>query len=107
MKPRKAADIQSALRGKGFREDATHHYMYWFFAQGKKTHIKTFVSHGIKEYGPELLSQVKRQMCLQTGKEFDDFMDCPLTEQLYLQLLIARGKVQLQPPPTVKTKKSK
>lgn len=67
--------------------------MFWFYVGSKKSSVHTRISHGTKEYGPGLLSQVRQQMRLETASEFDRFMDCPMDEAEYRDLLIARGHV--------------
>lgn len=94
MKPRKATEIQAALTLKGFRLDNTHHHYYWFFHGNRKTSIRTFVSHGIKEYGNDLLTKVRKQMKL-AGKELDQFVDCDMSGEEYEKLLIANGHIKI------------
>jgi len=95
MTTRAARDLQKALTSKGFRCAKTHHEMYWLFAHGKKTSIRTRISHGQKEYDTRLLGQMARQVGL-TREEFADLIDCPLEEQPYLELLIKRGRIRLK-----------
>src|SRR5882762_8577106 len=92
---RKTAAMKRTLLAKGFAEGKTkHHDMYWFIANGKKTTIHTNFSHGAKRYDRQLLSCVKRDIRLDDWDEFDRFMDCPMREPEYLQLMIARGHVK-------------
>jgi hypothetical protein len=95
VKPRKAAEIQAALTLKGFRLDNTHHHFYWFFHGNRKTSIRTFVSHGIKEYGSSLLTNVRKQMKL-AGNQLDEFIDCDMSGEAYRELLIANGHIKVE-----------
>jgi hypothetical protein len=91
--PRKTRELETGLTAKGFRKDDTHHEMYWFFLAGRKTSVRTRISHSTKEYGDHLLGQMARQVRLQRG-EFDDLVECPLSGTEYAQLLIDRGHVR-------------
>ena len=94
MSPRKTEELKRSLKKKGFQQQDTHHEMYWLYVNGKKTSIKTRISHGAQEYSDNLLSQMAKQVGL--GKnEFDNLIDCPLSEEKYVQLLQEKGKVKL------------
>lgn len=58
----KARDIEAALLSKGFQQDNTHHKYYWLYVRGRRTRIRTHLSHGSSDYGDALLIQVKKQM---------------------------------------------
>ena len=92
---RKSKQIEEALKKKGFKKDNTHHKVYFFYVKDKKTGIRTFVSHGIKEYSGNLLSKVRNQMKLSTNRDFDDFMDCSMTETQYRDKLINGGHITI------------
>lgn len=96
---RKTADMGEALLSKGFRKDNSHHEMFWLYAADKKTSVRTRLSHGQKEYGASLLAKMSRQLKLSRA-DFERFMDCPLSGQGYLELLIAAGEVVLPTPTT-------
>ena len=55
--------------------------------------IHTFVSHGTKEYGEALIGEMKKQLRL-TKKEFMDLIDCPMTKEKYLRILISKGHIE-------------
>ncbi|MBU0690325.1 hypothetical protein KKC97_13685 [bacterium] len=86
----KTKDLENALTSKGFKKVKTHHEMYWLYCNGKKTHIRTRISHSEKEYGDNLLSQMAKQTKLHRS-EFLDLVECPLSEEEYLKKLIQRG----------------
>jgi hypothetical protein len=90
MAARKTLEIERALTGKGFRKEETHHEMYWLMVEGKRTAIRTRISHGKKEYGENLLGQMARQLRLRR-RDFDDLLDCPLSEEGYLKILQDQG----------------
>lgn len=90
MKPRKATDMARMLLKKGFRETSSHHRMFRLYIGEQGTNVTTYLSHGAKEYGKELMSKVRDQMNL-TGKETDDFFDCTMTGADYATLMQQRG----------------
>lgn len=91
---RKTKTIRAALMKKGFIADDTHHEMFWLVVGGKKTSIRTRISHGAKEYGDELLALVARQVGL-NNQELYRLIDCPMDGERLTILLIERGKVRL------------
>jgi len=54
--PRKTRAIRAALLSKGFMADDTHHEMFWLVVDGRKSSIRTRISHGVAEYGDNLLA---------------------------------------------------
>lgn len=68
--------------------------MYLFYYENKKTSVRTRLSPGAKEYSDDLLAQMAKQVKLDRS-QFDDIIDCPLTENGYVQHLIAKGHIRL------------
>jgi predicted RNA binding protein YcfA (HicA-like mRNA interferase family) len=94
LSTKKTSDIEKALLQKGFKRDNTHHHMYWLHAKGKKTGIRTRLSHGKEEYSDKLLAMMAKQLKIMK-KQFDSFVECSLTGEQYIQLLIDEGKIKL------------
>jgi hypothetical protein len=94
MSTAKTKDIHNALTRKGFRVVEAHHEMLWLFVQGKKTSIRTRLSHGSPEYDDGLLGQVAKQLKLRRG-DLDRLIECPLTEEEYVNGLIQNGHARL------------
>jgi len=92
MNSYKTKDIESALSKKGFQVRQSKHKIYILYVDGKKTNVRTFVSHGIKEYGKTLISKMRNQLYL-SREEFDDLVSCPLTEEKLLEIYIDRNKI--------------
>jgi hypothetical protein len=90
----KTKDIHAALTGKGFRVADTHHEMLWLFVGGKKTSIRTRLSHGSDEYGDSLLKLMAKQLKLRRA-DLDRLIECPLTEKEYVSILVKNGDVRL------------
>jgi len=93
LKTCKARDIESALKKKGFLEKETHHKIFYLCVNGRISGVHTFISHGQNDYSADLLAKMKNQLHL-SGKEFTDLIQCPLTGERYLQLLVRRGVIE-------------
>ncbi|HUX14763.1 MAG TPA: hypothetical protein VMV30_00040 [Candidatus Lokiarchaeia archaeon] len=93
--PRKTRTIRVAFLSKGFIADETHHEMFWLVIGGKKTSIRTRISHGGKEYGDQLLTLMSRQIGL-SKSELYRLIDCAMDGEKLRSVLVERGKVRLQ-----------
>jgi len=91
--PRKTRAVRAALLSKGFIADDTHHEMFWLVVDGRKTSIRTRISHGVAEYGDNLLALVARQVGL-SKQELYLLIDCPMDAEKLKRLLVERGKVR-------------
>lgn len=91
---RKARDIEISLSKKGFIMSKSHHKFYILYVNGKKTSIKTKISHGKKEYDEQLLQSMTKQLKL-SRKLLDDLLDCPLKLEDYVSILLEGGYVRL------------
>lgn len=86
--------ISASLIKKGFIEVAYRaDKKYYLTLDGKKVGIHTFVSHGTKEYGENLIGEMKKQLRL-SKKEFIDLIDCPMTKEGYIRILIKKGCIE-------------
>jgi hypothetical protein len=97
MSVRPTAEIRQSLLAKGFRSVESHHEMFRLWVGGKKTSISTKISQGAKEYGDSLLGLMARQVGLKRG-EFESLVECPLTAEAYIEILLERGRISLDPP---------
>lgn len=89
------AKVQSNLPKKGFVErDDRKHIFYHFHHGGKKTHIRTHVSHGskYKTLGDDLVSKMAKQ-CKVTTKNFRGLAECTVSHEDYIKLLTESGDV--------------
>lgn len=87
--------IKENLPRKGFIEkDDRKHIFYHFHHEGKKTHIRTHVSHGskYKTLGDDLVSKMARQ-CKLTAQNFRDLAECTVSREDYVKLLKEAGEV--------------
>lgn len=89
----KTRNIASALTSKGFRvrKGRRDHIYYVLWRDGIKTHIWTKISHGKKEYSNNLIGQLRKQLRLDK-REFFDLIDCPLSKEGYISLLLEKGE---------------
>lgn len=90
----KTKKLRGALLRKGFDEVNSHHHMFFFMVGGKKTSVRTRLSHSGTEYGDNLLSQVAKQMRLKKA-ELLDFIECTFTHEKYLEHLLSNEHVVL------------
>jgi hypothetical protein len=90
MKPRKAKEIISVLQRKGFVPASGDHTFLFLHVNGKKSSVRTKVSHGSGEYGDNLLKHVARQLWL-SNNELDQLFDCPLTAERYVEILFEKN----------------
>lgn len=82
----KSKDIKAALVKKGFHETQdSHHFLYVYYLDGRKTAIRTFVSHGSKDYSNALLGKMKNQLGL-TKEQLHDLVKCPLTKEALYEI---------------------
>lgn len=94
MATRKVKDIEMALQKKGFQLKQSHHRFFVFQVEGKKTSIRTRLSHGAKEYDDHLLGQMAKQVKL-PKEDLLRLIDCPLSEEEYKEILIESGYIKL------------
>lgn len=91
--PLKVREVRSALTSKGFKLSEKDHHFYYLYQDGKKTQIRTKVSHGESEIGDPTCGLMARQMKL-TGPQFREFVDCKLKSEEYVELLIKGAHLQ-------------
>ena len=89
----KTRDIRRALTTKGFRETRSgDHCYFYFYAGARKTSVYTKFSHNSADVGDALLAQMSRQV-RRRRHEFDNLVDCTLTAQQYLAILVEKQHV--------------
>lgn len=89
MKTRKTKDIQRVLLKKGFKihPEKDHHQYYILTIDGKKQSVRTYFSHSLKEYNPYLMNLIKKELKFTDSNKAEQFFDCPMTEEMYIQML--------------------
>jgi predicted RNA binding protein YcfA (HicA-like mRNA interferase family) len=84
-------DILAALTKKGFEESMTHHRQLYLKVDGKRTGIRTHISHGKKLYEGDLWSALRKQLGLQDdGAACVDLISCTLDHPGYVAKLKAK-----------------
>jgi hypothetical protein len=82
---------EKSLLNKGFkREKRKKHKFFYFYYNGLKSGIYTMISHGsgYKDISGRLLNDMKRQLKLETNHEAVDFLDCTMSEDEYIEILL-------------------
>jgi len=82
----KARKILSGLEKKGFVQAEGDHTYLILYVNGKKTSIRTKVSHGSNEINDYLITKMSMQVKLER-KKFLDLVNCPLSLERYLEEL--------------------
>jgi predicted RNA binding protein YcfA (HicA-like mRNA interferase family) len=91
--PRTSSDVEKGLEKKGFnKREGDHHFFAYYSIAGKKTRVFTKTSHGKKEIADNILSQMAKQ-CRLTNKQFNELIDCPLSQDDYEKILANEGLV--------------
>ena len=96
--PQKARDVKKALETKGFREQKRDHWYYHFYHNGKKSQIYTKISYGETDISNMLCSAMARQIKL-SGRQFESFIECTLTGEMYLKVLIDGKHITVEAKP--------
>lgn len=86
--------IKSSLVKKGFQAEDGDHKFYTLYCDGKKTQIFTKVSHGKKEIGEPLITQMAHQTKL-SKQDFSDLIHCPLKKERYIQMMKDLGYIRI------------
>lgn len=91
--------IEKSLGEKGFvKEEGRDHRFWYFLYKGKKTRVRTKISTGSehRDYGFPLLKRMKSQLFLDSLKELDDLLRCPMDGNQYAELMLSKGIVITQ-----------
>jgi len=89
---RKNHQILNALTKKGFEIQNSKHIKATFYYKGKKTGMTTWISHGKKEISDRLMGIMADQLKLEK-EDFENLVDCNLSESGLIQLYIEREVV--------------
>ncbi len=89
--PRPRKTVMDSLQKKGFAlSEGDHSYFIYHTESGKKTIVKTKVSHSGKDLSKQLISMMAKQ-CKLTTSEFHNLVDCPLSRTDYEKKLSEQG----------------
>jgi DNA-binding FadR family transcriptional regulator len=84
--PRKAREVLSGLKRKGFIEEREGHHVFLIYESraGLRTEVRTRLSHqsGGSDINDQLLGLMARQLKL-SRRELEQLIDCPLSREHY------------------------
>lgn len=97
MPTHKTRKIVSSLTKKGFipKKGKSKHIKYTLYVNGKKTSIFTWVSHGLDEYDDQLLNAMRKELSLESNQELNDLIECPMSAEALISLLVERKKIRI------------
>ncbi len=106
MKIRKSKDLSKVLKQKGFILDPKkgHHHFYYLTIDGIKYPVYTYLSHSISEYGNSLMSDVKKQLGFKKTIDAENFFDCPMTKDQYIEFLVKEKVIEIDTEDEINTK---
>jgi predicted RNA binding protein YcfA (HicA-like mRNA interferase family) len=88
-------DVEKNLRKKGFTKETAGRKHVWFNHKykGRETSLRTCVSHSpaMKDISGDLLTQMRKQLRLDTSQEVVDLVKCPMDGDAYNQKMIQKG----------------
>ena len=85
----KKQKIASALQRKGFKLEQRHHKFFFYYSiDGKKTHVRTHISHGSsgQDVPNNLLKRMASQ-CKVSLEVFAELIDCTVNQEDYESFL--------------------
>jgi hypothetical protein len=91
----KKRTIEYNLIKKGFVSDDNDHRYYYHEYKGKRTGTYAFTSRGsqFKDYGVQLINLLKKELKLDTLKQANDLLTCPMSKEQYEEFLIEKGVI--------------
>jgi len=92
--PRPKTVVEAALKAKGFQlSEGDHHFFIYWTKNGKKTRARTKTSHTpkMKDIPDSLLTQIAKQVCLDSKAQLLQLVDCPMSRDDYEQVLHDKG----------------
>jgi predicted RNA binding protein YcfA (HicA-like mRNA interferase family) len=88
----RARELHAALVRMGFVPVNKRHVFYFHTIDGRRTGVRTMISHGEDECREPLLHKMARQLYL-SRTELDSFVDGGMTPADYTAILRARGVI--------------
>lgn len=96
MASMKVRDINAALCRKGFISDREcDHVYYILYYNGKKTSVRTKISHSKNEIDDHLINAMSKQVHLDK-ENFFLLVECPLSEAEYKTRLLESGIISVK-----------
>lgn len=88
----KSKDVEKSLTKKGFKKEPRDHYYFVLYVDGKRTKVKTKLSHNGQDIDDYLIKNMSKQVHLDKVK-FCDLINCPLSENEYKKILKENGVI--------------
>lgn len=97
MKQIDVIDLKKVLLKKGFRILNNDHEFFYLYVDNKRTSVRTKISFGsgYKTYQGNLLSMVKRQLKFVNNSDFDNFLECPMSYEQYIEHLVKNNSISI------------
>lgn len=92
--PIKRAQIERALKSKGFvQDDSSHHRYFHHEVKGRRTGAYAYTSRGTSysDYSDSLIGRMKHTLKLDSTKEAIALLDCTMTADGYNSILQKKG----------------
>jgi len=89
-------NINKNLPKKGFvKEEDKHHIYFHHHLNGVATGVSTYISHSkkISDYSGRLLTDVRKQLELDSNQEVVDLVNCPMNGEQYNDILRQKGLI--------------
>jgi hypothetical protein len=95
MSPLPRREVEHSLTSKGFQSSERDHEYFFLYVDGRKTSIRTKLSHGTeyKTLSDQILSKIKRQLRLEKMNELSEFVNCPMSYAMYVAYLRERDQI--------------
>lgn len=74
--------VERSLKKKGFKQEPGDHKYFVFYYNGKRSNIKTKVSHCGQDIGDSLIKCMSKQVHL-SKTDFENLINCPLSKEEY------------------------
>jgi hypothetical protein len=91
MKMYSKKKIEKSLIKKGFVATDGDHEFLVFLYNGNYSKVHTKLSHGTSSPGRDILQQIKKQLKLNSQREFERLIDCPMSKSEYEDILKEQG----------------
>lgn len=103
----KTRKILGSLMSKGFVLSESDHSILTLYVNDKKMPIYTKISHGKSEYGDNLINKVKNQLKLDSRQQLEDLINCPMSYEEYVGLLVKNNYIKIPVAPEISVKVGK
>jgi len=86
-------NICKNLPKKGFEVEEAHHIYFHYHYDGKDTGVYTYISHSTKhkDYSGRLMTEIRKQLRLDSNQDVVDLVNCPMDEETYQRILREKG----------------